>query len=184
MAKTTKMETCAHCGAEIAASAKVCPSCGGKNKKPIYKRVWFWVLVVVLVLGIAGGSMSDDSDTSTSTADNGKTQEQKIEYTKVTADQLMTDLDDNPAAAADKYKGKYFEVEGELFNVDASGDYIGIEALSDELISMSSITCYLKSDDQLEAVKKMSKGQTVTVKGKITDVGEVLGYTMDIDSIK
>lgn len=37
MAKS-KMTTCKHCGAEIAASAKVCPHCGGKNKPPIYKR--------------------------------------------------------------------------------------------------------------------------------------------------
>lgn len=34
----SKMTTCKHCGAEIAASAKVCPHCGGKNKPPIYKR--------------------------------------------------------------------------------------------------------------------------------------------------
>lgn len=40
MAKS-KMTTCKHCGAEIAASAKVCPQCGGKNKPPIYKRWWF-----------------------------------------------------------------------------------------------------------------------------------------------
>lgn len=40
MAKS-KMTTCKHCGAEIAASAKVCPHCGGKNKPPIYKRWWF-----------------------------------------------------------------------------------------------------------------------------------------------
>ena len=49
MAKN-KMKTCKHCGAEIAKSAKVCPNCGGKNKKPIFKRVWFWLLLIVLVI--------------------------------------------------------------------------------------------------------------------------------------
>jgi len=49
MAKN-KMKICKHCGAEIAKSAKVCPQCGGKNKKPIFKRVWFWILVILLVL--------------------------------------------------------------------------------------------------------------------------------------
>lgn len=49
MAKS-KMKTCKHCGAEIAKSAKVCPVCGGKNKKPIFKRVWFWLLIILLVL--------------------------------------------------------------------------------------------------------------------------------------
>lgn len=64
MAKS-KMTTCKHCGAEIAASAKVCPQCGGKNKPPIYKRWWFIVIVVLIVLSAIGGS-SSSSDGSTS----------------------------------------------------------------------------------------------------------------------
>ena len=56
MAKTPKMTHCKYCGAEIAANAKACPACGGKNKKPIYKRVWFWILIVILLLIIASGA--------------------------------------------------------------------------------------------------------------------------------
>lgn len=55
MAKS-KMTTCKHCGAEIAASAKVCPQCGGKNKPPIYKRWWFIVIIVLIVLSAIGSS--------------------------------------------------------------------------------------------------------------------------------
>ena len=57
MAKS-KMTTCKHCGAEIAASAKVCPHCGGKNKPPIYKRWWFIAIIVLIVLSAIGGSSS------------------------------------------------------------------------------------------------------------------------------
>ena len=53
----SKMKKCDTCGAEIAESTKRCPACGAKNKKPIYKRVWFWVCVVLVVLGVVGGSM-------------------------------------------------------------------------------------------------------------------------------
>lgn len=67
MAKN-KMTTCKHCGAEIAASAKVCPQCGGKNKPPIYKRWWFIVIIVLIVLSAIGGSGSgSDSSASSST---------------------------------------------------------------------------------------------------------------------
>lgn len=52
----SKMTTCKHCGAEIAASAKVCPQCGGKNKPPIYKRWWFIAIIVLIVLSAIGGS--------------------------------------------------------------------------------------------------------------------------------
>ena len=35
-----------------------------------------------------------------------------------------------------------------------------------------------------DKVKKLSIGDNVTVKGKITSVGEVIGYHLDIDSIE
>lgn len=66
MAKN-KMTTCKHCGAEIAASAKACPHCGGKNKPPIYKRWWFIAIIVLIVLSAIGGSgSSSDSSASSS----------------------------------------------------------------------------------------------------------------------
>lgn len=65
----SKMTTCKHCGAEIAASAKVCPQCGGKNKPPIYKRWWFIAIIVLIVLSAIGGSgSSSDSSASSSKA--------------------------------------------------------------------------------------------------------------------
>ena len=67
MAKKNKMISCKHCGKEIAATAKTCPSCGGKNKKPFFKKWWFWVIVVILIFAFSGG----DSDSETSTNDSG-----------------------------------------------------------------------------------------------------------------
>jgi RNA polymerase subunit RPABC4/transcription elongation factor Spt4 len=65
MAKS-KMTTCKHCGAEIAASAKVCPHCGGKNKPPIYKRWWFIAIIVLIVLSAIGGSSSSSDGSASS----------------------------------------------------------------------------------------------------------------------
>ncbi|MCQ2488878.1 MAG: zinc ribbon domain-containing protein, partial [Clostridia bacterium] len=60
------MIACKSCGASIAKSAKACPSCGAKNKKPIYKRAWFIILMAIVVIAIiasiAGGS--DDTNPS------------------------------------------------------------------------------------------------------------------------
>ena len=45
----------------MADNAKVCPSCGAKNKKPFYKRVWFWlvvVLAIIIIAAVAGGGNS------------------------------------------------------------------------------------------------------------------------------
>lgn len=56
------MKQCKSCGASIAKSAKACPTCGAKNKKPIFKKVWFWLIIaVVLIFVIASaGSGGDD----------------------------------------------------------------------------------------------------------------------------
>ena len=57
----SKMTQCKSCAKEIATSAKSCPGCGAKNKKPIYKRVWFWIIAIIIVIGATGGSDTDDS---------------------------------------------------------------------------------------------------------------------------
>lgn len=71
MAKN-KMTTCKHCGAEIAASAKVCPQCGGKNKPPIYKRWWFIAIIVLIVLSAIGGSGSSSDGSVSSSKSTSK----------------------------------------------------------------------------------------------------------------
>lgn len=51
-----KLITCRHCGHEIAKGAKHCPNCGGKNKKPIWKRGGLWVLLILVIVGVAVGT--------------------------------------------------------------------------------------------------------------------------------
>ena len=61
-----KMKNCKVCGAEIAISAKSCPKCGAKNKKPIWKRVWVWILAIIILFA-AVGSSGDNSDVNDTT---------------------------------------------------------------------------------------------------------------------
>ena len=48
-----KMKQCKTCPKEIGISAKYCPGCGAKNKKPIYKRVWLWIIAFFIAIGVA-----------------------------------------------------------------------------------------------------------------------------------
>lgn len=61
MAKMTK---CKVCGADMATTAKSCPQCDAKNKKPIFKRWWFWAVCVVVLLVIISSASGKNSDTS------------------------------------------------------------------------------------------------------------------------
>ena len=180
-----KMTTCKHCGQEIAASAKVCPHCGGKNKPPIYKRWWFIAIIVIIVLAAIGGSGSSDSSGATSSTATSKTavssssSEAAIEYTAYTVTELSEDLDSNALKAADKYKGQYVELTGRLSVIDSNGKYISIVDSTDEW-AITGVQCYIKNDEQKQVVMDMSIGDEIVVKGKITDVGEVLGYFLDM----
>ena len=46
------------------------------------------------------------------------------------------------------------------------------------------IQSFIKNDDQKSQIMDMSSGDEVTIRGKITSVGEVLGYSIDIESIE
>ncbi|MGF6376151.1 RNA polymerase subunit RPABC4/transcription elongation factor Spt4 [Clostridiales Family XIII bacterium PM5-7] len=182
--KMTK--TCSVCGADIAKNAKVCPQCGGKNKKPIYRRGWFIAIIVIFVIGGIGGAMSgsDDSTPKDSQSAGTKTEapKEEITYTQYKVDELMDDLDNNAASAADKYDDTYVEITGELSTIDSSGDYISLMPMNDDFAFVG-VQCYIQDDEQLAQIKKLSKGDKMTIRGKITDVGEIMGYSLDIIKI-
>lgn len=170
-----KLKRCRHCGAEIAKNAEICPNCGGLNKTPIYKRWWFIVLVILFVVGgwnrITGGGSTE-----------APVEEVQIEYTEVTVDELYAELDDNALNAEEKYNDAYLSITGRLANIDSDGNYIGISSLTDEW--SRDVQCFIKSEEQLDVVRGLSKGDTVTVKGQVDAIGEVWGYTLNIDSIE
>lgn len=184
---TEKTKKCKYCKTEIPADAKVCPQCRKKLKGGKLK----WVVLIILVgaiIGAVAGESDSKSGGSSTTATSSTTSEQKkeesapIEYTTVSVNDMMTALNDNAMGASDKYKGKYLEITGKLTNIDAAGKYIDLMADGDfEIIG---VQCYIKNDDQKSKISSMSKGDTVTLKGKCTDVGEVLGYSFDITEIE
>ena len=56
----------------------------GKNSKPVYKRVWFWVLIAFLSIGVINGiSKTPSKDVAPKTEETSSTTaEQKFKMTK------------------------------------------------------------------------------------------------------
>lgn len=193
-----KMINCKSCGHEISSNAKTCPNCGAKNSKPIYQKPWFIVLAVLIVLSIIGNGLGNNDNSSSknpnqnsSQKDNNEQkegnkepekQEEVIEYEITTVSQLMDDLKTNALKAQETYKDKYYELTGKLSTIDASGKYISLVP-GVETFEISGIQCKINNDELRAQVAEMKEGDTVTLRGKITDVGEVLGYTLTVDSI-
>lgn len=82
------MTNCKSCGQEIAKSAKSCPHCGAKNKKPIFTKWWFWLMIVFIFMGIIGSSDSND-DVNTNNNSNAGTNQS--ETNKEQQDNTNTD---------------------------------------------------------------------------------------------
>ena len=175
----SKMINCKSCGAEIASSAKSCPKCGAKNKKPIWKRWWVWILAVIILfaaISSVGGNSNTNSSNSSTDIDDPAIQE-PINYTAVSVADMMDMLNANALKAENTYNGQYLEITGRLNVIDSEGSYIALYGGDFDFIG---VQCYVKNDEQLNFVMDMVTGDTYTVRVKITDVGEVIGYQADI----
>jgi hypothetical protein len=145
-------------------------------QRPWFKKKRFWAIgVVVLVIAMQAGGGSSDSDNS---ATDSAT-EAPVEATPVTAKQLLSELEDNPLSAKTNWDGKLVTITGIVDNIDASGDYF---SLSGGELTFIGVMVYI-DDSFVDAVSAFKKGQEVTVTGTISDVGELMGYSVDAVSI-
>lgn len=88
--ETNRLTVCKSCGAQMAKSAKQCPSCGAKQKKPIYKRVWFWILVVIVVMIAASSSGKEKQNTAPAPTATPKVTSEAVSNSKDTSAQSDT----------------------------------------------------------------------------------------------
>ena len=106
------MTTCKVCGNELAKSAKRCPHCGAKNKRPVYKRWWFW-LFIAIVIYLAVNLISARMEAKK--ANEREVEEYNYldyEYTEVAIQDMLTVLERNPLQAESKYVGQYIKFSG------------------------------------------------------------------------
>ena len=137
-------------------------------------KKYFFTMVVMAIFAI-GFAASDDSDSSSIS-----NEEVPANVPTVRAETMISDLSNNAMKAKQEYSDKWLEIVGNLGNMDSDGAYFSLDGDS---FSMISVHCDLPKDKKEELQNKlmnMDKGSRVAVKGKVTDVGEVLGYTVVI----
>lgn len=165
-----------------------------KATRPWYRKKRFWLLgllavLVVAALATSGGQDAADSPSAAQSAtaqqesapESTASQAPTEKPVTVTADKLIKDLEANALKASSTYKGKRVVLTGAVSNVDASGDYIGLRGRDD--FSLTNVQVFI-GDEHLGVVAGLSEGDQVTVTGQVTDVGEVMGYSIDADTIK
>ena len=147
-------------------------------QRPWFKKKRFWAIgVVVLVIAMqAGGGSSDSNNSATDTATKAPAEP----ATEVTAQKLITDLEGNALNAKTTWEDKRVKITGIVYNIDASGDYFSLRG--DDEFSFTNVTVNI-DESLVGAVSAFTIGQEVTVTGTITGVGEILGYSVDAESI-
>lgn len=188
------LKKCKHCQTDIPKKAKICPNC---KKKQGGKTKWIIIGVIVVLLIGAGSSSSNDSpeksnnasvqksSSNSSTDNSSKPTEttEPIEYEYVTVDDMKALLNENALKAKDTYNNKYLAITGRLSNIDSNGKYIDVLA-QNEQFAIVGVQCYIKDDNVKSKVMDLKIDDIITVKVKITDVGEVLGYSANIIDIE
>ena len=150
-----------------------------KASRPWFKKKRFWMIGVIAVFAIAnsvGGGGGSDSSSSQETSEV-QVEEPAIE---VTAEQLLSELEANALSAKNTWKDKRVVITGTLDNIDASGDYFSLRGNNE--FSFINVQVFI-DDSFIETVSAFEKGQSVTVTGVVSDVGEILGYSVKAQSI-
>ena len=152
------------------------------------------VLVVIGLIGsCAGGGSKDQTKapaaqtTSSSSSSSGATQQAKEKvYNDADVNVLIKEAKENAAAAKQNYGKKDVKIVGGVIgNIDSDVKYVQIDG-TDPNYSLIHIRCDVnsKNKDLKDAILKLKKGQSVTVYGTVTDVGDIMGYSLKLDKIE
>lgn len=99
-----------------------------------------------------------------------------IIYEKVSINELEKQLGTNAARAQQNWQGKNIEISGPLGVIDANGEYFTVNGNG----FLSSVHCSIMNDKQKQILIKKNKGEMIKVKGRITKVGEIAGYRIEV----
>ena len=151
------------------------------------KKVFKYGIGIIILLGVIGAVLGKNDGgnnySSSSSSSTKQTQEAPKNYAEADIDVLLNDAKNNAAKANKDYKGKYVKiVNGSVFNIESNARYIQIEG--SDPYTLIHVTCNPKDSKVKDAMINLSKNQRVTVYGKITDVGEIMGYQVDMDKVE
>lgn len=168
----------------MASSAKACPKCGAKNKKPIYKKISFWIFIILLALivgtyvscsGVLNGA---DATVTTSTG----------EKVKISADELRDFYRENELKFNELYSGQSVTITGKVKDISGSTNYNGVlldgyinieDGNARWMISFAHTESNWKNFENI--ISKLSAGDTITVTGRVT-VGT--SYGVEVRGVK
>ena len=138
-------------------------------------------------VAVIGSGVESDADepldsTDTTVAETADATD-AISYEVVDLQQMMNELDANALKAEKTYQDMYVQITCKIANFDSDGKYISVEPVDADEWNFNTAMCYIKNEDQLNFLLEKAVGDTITIKGKVKSIGEVIGYSFDMDEI-
>lgn len=151
-------------------------------KKPIYKKIWFWVVVVIFI-GVIVGSNPDKGTNSSSTASSGTSATTATrEYLTKSCPEYAKEFGLNSTYSDlqkddrfnKMYKDKYVKWSGEVSEV-SEGGFTGLTAQVKCLSTTftSDILIHFP-DSEKEKLMSYTKGSTIKFEAKLDSWGSLL----------
>lgn len=183
--------------------AKGCPLCEKEKKNSSYACGWIIALCIVIILGAIDTNINaisqkeplnsqlnnintttlQQSDTNNDTAVVNMEPADTIKTPLVvTVDDLYEALDTDALNACKTYKDAYVKLTGKLSVIDLDGKYISLDIHRSDIFSLKDVHCEI-NEDLLDSVINLEIDEDVTVTGTITQVGEILGYYLKVESV-
>lgn len=102
----------------------------------------------------------------------------------MTVDELYSALNENALKANKDYKGKYVQLTGYLETIDSSGSYFTLKGNETVFLESVHVSMPKKIREKLtDSLINYKAGDEITITGKVTDVGEIMGYFVDVEHI-
>lgn len=160
-------------------------------------KALLYCILAIIVIGILSVWVSDDKPKHESTLHAAVTQseestksdeqpdpKEEIKYVDADAGAMLDELEKNAMKASKHYKGMNVHImNAKVMNIESGGDFFTISSPSDEF-GLTAITIHTRDDDQKPMLENLEKGQYVNVYCHIFDVGEILGFNAELDSIE
>jgi hypothetical protein len=148
------------------------------------------LIVIIIAVSAGGGGSEDDTNASNSTDTSTSAPKANTPPKKAapkpsivtTSKAMIAVLEGNALKAKQQFDDKQVTVSGFVGSIDASGKYFALDPEPDAVIFTG---VQIQIDDKFkDQVANFTKGQKITVTGKVTNVGEVIGYQIDAETIK
>ncbi len=153
------------------------------SKKIVSLVMAMLLLFVFGVFALGSGESSSTSETGSQSTETATETATEVVYEAVELQTMFDALEENAMKAENAYQKKAIEFSCKIATFDSDGSYISVEPVGADEWNFTTAMCYIKNDTQKEFLMEKNVGDTITIKGKVKSIGEIMGYSIDIDEV-